>query len=223
MLDPRMKKLADVLVGYSTKIKTGDRVLIDAFEIPDEMVAVLIERVVESRGLPFVSVKRNRIQRALMRLATDEQAEILGRHDLDFMKEMQAYIALRGAANINEMSDVPDGECFTAPVRDSVNGVIHFNAGTIYNGKSFDDVRLIFKDGRIIEATGSDSRAINEILDTDEGARYAASSHWVSTRISSGQCAIFSSMRRSAAPSTSPPARHITRPTTAISRKSTGI
>lgn len=68
--------------------------------------------------------------------------------------------------------NIPDGECFTAPVRDSVNGIIHFNAGTIYHGRSFDDIRLVFKDGKIVEATGSDTTAINEILDSDEGARY---------------------------------------------------
>jgi aminopeptidase len=68
--------------------------------------------------------------------------------------------------------NIPDGEVFTAPVRDSVNGVIHFNAGTIYNGKPYDDIRLVFKDGKVVEATGSNTPGINEVLDSDEGARY---------------------------------------------------
>jgi aminopeptidase len=70
------------------------------------------------------------------------------------------------------LRNIPDGECFSAPVRDSVNGVIHYNAPTIYQGKGFDNIRLVFKDGKIIEATGSDTQRINAILDTDDGARY---------------------------------------------------
>ena len=274
-----MKKLADVLVGYSCKVQPGERVLIDAFEIPDEMVTVLVNRVVEAGGIPFVDVHHNPIRRALYINATEEQMKILAKRDLEFMKDMQCYIGIRGSNNITEMSDIPDekmkivqehwqrpvldqrvdhtkwvvlrwptpsmaqlagmsteqfedfyfdvctldyakmaraedalidrmmkadmvhiegpldtditfsikgipakpcvgdrnipdGEVFTAPVRDSVNGVIHFNAGTIYNGKPYDDIRLVFKDGKIVEATGSDTKALNETLDCDEGARY---------------------------------------------------
>ena len=110
MLDPRMNKLADVLVGYSTKIAKKERVLIDAWDIPDEMVTTLIERVVEAGGVPFVNVKRPRVQRTLVMSSTEEQAALIGEHDLSFMKEMQAYIALRGGANINESADVPDNK-----------------------------------------------------------------------------------------------------------------
>jgi aminopeptidase len=68
--------------------------------------------------------------------------------------------------------NIPDGECFTAPVRDSVNGKIRFNAATIYQGVPFHDVEFRFKNGRIIEATADKTERLNEILDTDEGARY---------------------------------------------------
>jgi aminopeptidase len=70
--------------------------------------------------------------------------------------------------------NIPDGECFTAPVRDSVEGVLHCNAPTVYNGKAFDDVRLVFRSGRVVEASagGAGTAAIEEILDTDEGARF---------------------------------------------------
>lgn len=68
--------------------------------------------------------------------------------------------------------NLPDGELFTAPVRDSVNGEIQFNAPTIYHGTSFDHVRLVFREGRVVEATGSHPERLNAILDTDEGARY---------------------------------------------------
>ena len=68
--------------------------------------------------------------------------------------------------------NIPDGEVFTAPVKDSVNGTIHFNAPTIYHGVAFDDVKLTFKDGQVVDATSNRTDRINEILDTDEGARY---------------------------------------------------
>ncbi len=69
--------------------------------------------------------------------------------------------------------NIPDGEVYTAPVKNSVNGVIHYNAPSIENGFRFEDVRLVFKDGKIIEATANNSAAANAIFDTDEGARYA--------------------------------------------------
>ncbi|GED30369.1 MULTISPECIES: aminopeptidase [Brevibacillus] len=68
--------------------------------------------------------------------------------------------------------NIPDGEVYTAPVRDSVEGTIFYNAATNYNGISFTDVQFTFKEGKIVEATSSNTKALNDILDTDEGARY---------------------------------------------------
>lgn len=68
--------------------------------------------------------------------------------------------------------NIPDGEVYTAPVKNSVNGVIHYNAPSIENGIRFEDVRLVFKDGKIVEATANNTKAANAIFDTDEGARY---------------------------------------------------
>jgi len=69
--------------------------------------------------------------------------------------------------------NIPDGECFTAPIRDSIDGVIHFNTPTIYNGISFDDIRLVFVDGEVVQATAPENQdKLNAILDTDEGARF---------------------------------------------------
>ncbi len=69
--------------------------------------------------------------------------------------------------------NIPDGEVFTAPVKNSVNGTIAYNAPTIYSGTSFENISLRFENGRIVEATSSNTERLNEILDTDEGARYA--------------------------------------------------
>ncbi|MGG2199522.1 MULTISPECIES: aminopeptidase [Paenibacillus] len=68
--------------------------------------------------------------------------------------------------------NIPDGELYTAPVRDSVNGVIAYNTPSVSSGITFDNITFRFENGRIVEATASDTKRLNEILDTDEGARY---------------------------------------------------
>ena len=68
--------------------------------------------------------------------------------------------------------NIPDGEVYTAPVKDSVNGVISYNVPSVCNGIRFDNIRLEFKDGKIVKATSDKTDAINKIFDTDDGARY---------------------------------------------------
>ena len=68
--------------------------------------------------------------------------------------------------------NIPDGEVYTAPVRDSVNGVIHYNTPTLYRGVTHTDVRLVFEHGKIVEATSNATSQLNEVLDADPGARY---------------------------------------------------
>ncbi|WP_462406212.1 aminopeptidase [Gracilibacillus sp. Marseille-QA3620] len=68
--------------------------------------------------------------------------------------------------------NIPDGEVYTAPVRDSVNGTITYNTPCPYQGTTFRNVSLTFKDGKIIKAAADQSEKINDIFDTDEGARY---------------------------------------------------
>ena len=97
---------------------------------------------------------------------TDE-VHIVGEDtDLRFSIKDIPVIPCAGECNI------PDGECFTAPVRDSVNGTIHFNTPTIYQGTTFTDIQLRFEEGKVVEATANNSERLNDILDTDEGARY---------------------------------------------------
>ncbi len=280
MMDPRFERLADVLIGYSTELKEGEKVLIEAFDIPPEMVVALVRRAVEAGGIPLVTVKQNLILRDLYIQATEEQMKLIGDCEKYRMEKMDAYIALRGSHNISETSDVPqdrmklyqahwlkpvhlevrvprtkwvvlrwptpsmaqqagmsteafekfyfdvctldyskmdtalqplkglmertdmvhikgpqdtdiefsikdipavpcagklnipDGEIFTAPVKDSVNGVIHYNTATLYQGQTFENVRLEFKDGKVVDATSSDTKRLNEILDSDDGSRY---------------------------------------------------
>ena len=86
--------------------------------------------------------------------------------ELEFSIENIPAITCGGRHNI------PDGEVFTAPVRDSVQGHITYNTPTVYQGSSFDNVQLTFERGKIIKATASNTKRLNQILDSDEGARY---------------------------------------------------
>jgi len=277
MLDSRYTRLASNLVGYSTALKPGEKALIDAYDIPDEMVVELVRAVREVGGIPFVNLNNARISRELMLEASEDQFKVQSGYALAQMKEMDAYIALRGSNNIFEASDVsaeqmqmvsqlmkpvldwrvnrtkwvvlrwptssmaqqammstesfedfffkvcnldysrmekgskaleelmrntdrvhlkgngtdlrfsikgidaiacvgehniPDGEVFSCPVKDSVEGVIQYNAPTVYQGVSFDSIRLEFKKGKIVEATSNNTTRLNEILDTDEGSRF---------------------------------------------------
>jgi aminopeptidase len=277
MFDPRFAELAEVLTGFSTCLEKGERVLIDAFDVPDEMVIALVRKTREKGAYPFVNLQANIINRELLREAEEAQYQTSAEFELARMASMNAYIALRGSNNITEQSDVPadrmllamklmkpvldqrinktkwvvlrwptsamaqmaglsteafedfffrvctldyarmapgmralqdrmqatdrvrivgpetdlrfsikgiptvvcggernipDGEVFTSPVRDSVSGHIQFNAPTIYQGTAFDDVRLVFAEGKVVEGSANNSKKLNDILDSDEGARY---------------------------------------------------
>ncbi len=273
----RYAKLANLLVKYSTELKKGDRVLLDMIDVPDEFSIALMRAVRAVGATPLVEVRHTRISRELLRGTDQQHAELVRDVELFRMKKVQAYIAIRGSANVSETSDVapdrmalysrivrpvmnyrvnrarwvvlrwptpsmaqganmsteafedlyfqvctmnyakmakamaplekrmrqadrvhlkspgtdltfsikgigaqmckgdrniPDGEVFSCPVKDSVNGQITFNAPTIYSGTKFENVRLEFQDGKIIKATANNTKKLNEILDTDAGARY---------------------------------------------------
>jgi aminopeptidase len=277
MHDTRFDKLAEILTGYSTELKRNEKVLIEAFDAPDEIAIALVRAARKRDAIPFVQLQRARISRELALHVTEPQLNMMARHELARMKQMDAYIAVRGSHNITEQADVPtdklklvakkmrpvqdqrvdktkwvvlrwptpamaqlasmsteafedfffevctldyrklrpgmnalkklmertdkvkivgpdtdlqfsikkipavicggdrnipDGEVFTAPVRDSVNGVVSFNAPTIYQGTSFDNIRLEFEKGKVVKATGNQTKKLNDILDADVGARY---------------------------------------------------
>jgi len=68
--------------------------------------------------------------------------------------------------------NIPDGEVFSCPVKTSINGAIQFNTPTLYAGSKFENVRLEFKDGKVVKASSNNTKRLNQILDTDPGARY---------------------------------------------------
>jgi aminopeptidase len=277
IIDPRYTQLAKGLTGFSTSLKKGEKVLIDAFDVPDAMVIALVRAARERGALPFVQLHRARISRELALGAEEAQYASISEVELKRMGQMDAYIALRGSDNIFEAADVPsarvqlvsrlmkpvidhrvnktkwvvlrwptsamaqqatmsteafedfyfrvctldyarmkpgmkalsdlmrktdqvritgpgtdlsfsikgigakecggqynipDGEVFSCPVKESVEGVIQYNAPTVYLGSSFDNIRLVFKQGKVVEATSNNTKKLNQILDSDPGARY---------------------------------------------------
>ncbi len=84
--------------------------------------------------------------------------------DISFSVKGQNWIPCYGKRNI------PDGELFSSPVIDSVNGHITY-APSVYQGKPFEFVKLVVKDGVVTDFDSSNNDALEEILDTDEGAR----------------------------------------------------
>lgn len=277
MTDPRYKKLAKLLVQYSTALKRGDRVLLDMIDVPDEFSIELMRAARAAGATPLIEVRHTRIHREILRATNKEHARLIRDLELFRMKKVQAYIAVRGAGNATENADVasdrmalyssitrpvlnyrvsktrwcvlrwptpsmaqaagmsteafeelyfavctldyhkmaramgplerrlkranrvhlkgpgtdlafsikgmgakmckgdrniPDGEVFSCPVKNSINGRIQFNTPTLYSGTKFENVCLEFKDGKIVKAVSNNTRRLNEILDTDPGARY---------------------------------------------------
>ena len=78
-----------------------------------------------------------------------------------------------GVVKCDGQRNIPDGEVYTAPVRDSVNGFITYNTPSLYEGFTFENIRFEFRNGKIVDATcnGLDKK-LNQILDSDKGARY---------------------------------------------------
>ena len=86
--------------------------------------------------------------------------------NLEFSIKGMPAIKCSGECNI------PDGEIYTAPIKNSVNGTIVFNTPALDNGIEFNSISLTFKDGKIIDFDCNNKEAFAEILDTDEGSRY---------------------------------------------------
>jgi len=101
-MDPNYENLAAVLTGHSTQLQAGERVLIDAFDIPDAMVIALIRAVRERGAVPFVNVQRASISRELVDHMVPQQFEAKAGWELAQMQQMDAYIAVRGSDNIYE-------------------------------------------------------------------------------------------------------------------------
>ncbi|MDD3920765.1 MAG: aminopeptidase [Eubacteriales bacterium] len=86
----------------------------------------------------------------------------------DLMFSIKGIPAIPCAGHCN----IPDGEIYTAPVKDSVNGTLTYNTPSVHEGFAYTNIRLTFQNGKIVEAHSNDDKRINDTLDIDEGARY---------------------------------------------------
>ncbi len=96
-----------------------------------------------------------------------DKVKIVGR-DTNLTFSIKGLPAIKCAGERN----IPDGEVYSAPIRDSVNGYITYNTPSQFQGFVYEQIRLEFRNGQIVKATANDRERINKILDTDAGARY---------------------------------------------------
>jgi aminopeptidase len=113
---------------------------------------------------------------ARMDEAMDPLVELMSRTDrvrvvgpgTDLRFSIKGIPILKAAGKNN----IPDGEVFTAPVRDSVNGTILYNTPSLEDGVTYERIRLTFRDGKVVESDANEADKLTQMLDTDEGSRY---------------------------------------------------
>lgn len=112
--------------------------------------------------------KEEKLQKKFVSLMKNVKKVRIKGEETDLMLSVagQKWVVCCGRHNL------PDGEIFTSPVRDSVNGVIRYNVPTHYHSHDFDWVKLWLKDGKVVKGESNNQKALNEILDTDDGSRY---------------------------------------------------
>ena len=102
------------------------------------------------------------------RMANAKEVRVVGPGETDLAFSIKGIGHYKSVGRHN----LPDGEIFTAPVKNSVNGQIHFNVSSTYYGATFDDTRLKMRDGKIVDATASNLHKLAQILDQDDGSRF---------------------------------------------------
>ncbi|MBC8452547.1 MAG: aminopeptidase [Spirochaetes bacterium] len=280
MRDIRDKKLADLLVNFSVKLKKGESCLINAVDVPLEFVEELVQAVYAAGGYPLVNISSIRLERAVIAGASRESLAVFKDCDLFRMKQMDTFIGVRGPANSRETADlpeennalymreyykpvhgeqriphtrwvvlryptelmayaagmstiefenyyyrvttevdynlmakamepaveflqkadkvritgagtdlsfsikgmpaipcdgrrnIPDGEIYSCPGKDSVEGVITYNTPSTYQGFTFTQVSFEFSRGKIIKAAANNTGKLEAILDIDQGSRF---------------------------------------------------
>lgn len=108
MNDPRLTKLAEILIRHSCELKAGEHVLIEAIDLPEPtLVCRLIELAAEAGAHPLVTLKNNAVLRSLYKTGTATNLALAGSLERQRMEKVQAYIGIRGSANSSEFADVP--------------------------------------------------------------------------------------------------------------------
>lgn len=111
-----------------------------------------------------------------MSRAMDSLVELMNRTDKVHLvgpgTDLKFSIKDIPAVKCDGLRNIPDGEVYTAPVRESMNGVISYNTPSEEQGYTYENIRFEIKKGKIVKATANNDKKINALLDTDEGARY---------------------------------------------------
>src|SRR5215204_6369644 len=107
MTDPRITRLADLLVNYSCAVKPGEKILVEAIDVPHAFTRAMVRSATEAGGQPLVLLKSNEINRALMQSGTEEQWDLIADVERKQMESVQCYVGARGSHNVSELSDVP--------------------------------------------------------------------------------------------------------------------
>lgn len=107
MKDARYAKLADVLIGYSLHVQKDECVLLDATDINSEIISELVQAIAARGGHAFVKTTHSKVMRSLYINGSLKSFEVMAESDLEFMKKMQGYVAIRNYENSFEYSDVP--------------------------------------------------------------------------------------------------------------------
>ena len=105
-----------------------------------------------------------------------ELADWLKGHDRVVLKGSNVDITLSIKDRVFEISDgrynFPDGEIFTSPVEDSVNGWIRFQYPALYDGQEVTDIELWFENSKVVkEKAAKNQELLTSLLNTDAGAR----------------------------------------------------
>ena len=276
-MDPRIRTHAEVVVDHSTRIESGDDVVISMPSVAEDLAVALHELLGDRGANPIYLNNSERASRAFLRASDDEALETPA-HQLALFEEADAFIIARGGPNVSEQGDVspetnaayrramrpvlderlekrwcltqfpssghaqlagmsteayenfvwdavtldweaqrehqarmvevlngadevrirsgeetdvtmsvagnptindygehnlPGGEVFTAPVKESVDGYVHFDMPLYRKGKEIEDARLRFEDGRVVgHSAERNEEVLSGILNTDDGARY---------------------------------------------------
>ncbi|MGI5900982.1 MAG: aminopeptidase [Desulfitobacteriia bacterium] len=177
LADVPSEKMQIYMTHYSKPVHSEQRVKHTRWCVlryPNASMAQLAEMSTE--GFEDLYFKVCNLDYAKMSKAMDPLKELMEKTDQVRIvgpgTELEFSIQGLPAIKCDGKMNIPDGELFTAPIRDSVNGVISFNTPSLYQGFTFENIVLEFEKGRIVKATANNTQKLNKILDTDEGARY---------------------------------------------------
>ncbi|OGO03811.1 MAG: peptidase M29 [Chloroflexi bacterium RBG_13_54_8] len=105
-LDPRIEKLADVLVHYSVKVLPGDRVLIQGDTLAELLLKAVYTRVLQAGGHPYTELSLPGMDELLFRYASDEQLRYVPEPVKLTMERYDVHIAIEGSENTRALSSV---------------------------------------------------------------------------------------------------------------------